>query len=67
MNHLYQQQIELQTEQMKNMGDQGLTYEALEVFPNVVFLMLTDDPWEEYPQMWQTPKPLNVMWINNLI
>jgi hypothetical protein len=37
---------------MRNMGDERLSYEILKVFPNVVFTMLTDDPWEEYPQMW---------------
>lgn len=38
-----------------------------ELFPNVLLLMINDDPWEEQPQIREGNKPINVKWISNLI
>lgn len=60
MNYLYQQHIELANEHPH------LVSLAIDSFPNVLLLMINDDPWEE-EQRREAPETLNVKWINNLI
>jgi hypothetical protein len=60
MNQIYQQHLEL-TEQQHL-----ASVLAIDSFPNVLLLMINDDPWEE-EQRRDTPETLNVKWINNLI
>lgn len=38
-----------------------------EFFPNVLLLMISNDPWEEQPYRREPNDTLNVKWINNLI
>jgi len=60
MNQIYQQHLEF-TEQQHL-----ASVLAIDSFPNVLLLMINDDPWEE-EQRRDTPETLNVKWINNLI
>jgi hypothetical protein len=63
MNQIYQQHLDLAHEQQIAYSH----YYTLDSFPNVLLLMINDDPWEEYPQRREAPETLNVKWINNLI
>lgn len=65
MTLLYQQQLEF--EQTTSSLSLPHALEAKEVFPNVVLLVINEEPWEEYPQIWEVNKPLNVQWIHHLI
>ena len=66
MTQLYQQHLEQAQEQQQIACTQDLNIDS---FPNVLLLMINDDPWEEYqyPQRRDGPETLNVKWINNLI
>jgi hypothetical protein len=63
MAHIYQHHLEL-AQQHRQIHCQSIL--ALDSFPNVLLLVINDDPWEEYPQRREVPE-LNVKWINNLI
>ena len=62
MNQIYQQHLDMMQEQHEMEHTQ-----AHESFPNVLLLVINDDPWEEYPQRREPSETLNVKWINNLI
>lgn len=66
MTQLYQHHLEQAQEQQQIACTQDLNIDS---FPNVLLLMINDDPWEEYqyPQRREGQETLNVKWINNLI
>ena len=65
---VYQQQLALQhTPVTQQPPDFQQALDSQELFPNVVLLMINEEPWEEYPQLWEVNKPLNTKWITNLI
>jgi hypothetical protein len=61
MNQLYEAHLEFAHEQ--HHLSSVLTIDS---FPNVLLLVINDDPWEE-EQRRDVPETLNVKWINNLI
>ena len=64
MMQIYQQHLEIEQEHQQ-FAEQSV--HMISSFPNVLLLMINDDPWEEYPQRREPCENLNVKWINNLI
>lgn len=68
MTTLYQQHLEMAHKHHSQLAHGPHDpYFALDSFPNVLLLMINDDPWEEHPQRREPSEILNVKWINNLI
>jgi hypothetical protein len=68
MTQLYHHHLQLAQNSLNTSTFHNIPESCTPVFfPNVLLLMINDDPWEEHPHRRDIPETPNVKWINNLI